>query len=110
MRKTNILHMQNKDADQLCSTAKLINAFVFATQIGQFHYFLNLKFPVSSHLLFLYSSVCVGPVWKQHCWFSHVAAQMFSKYSFLQNSKLIFFKILKHVQRQLMENNFVRLI
>ena len=29
------------------------------------------KFPASSHLLCLYSSVCVRPVQKPHCWFSH---------------------------------------
>ena len=40
-------------------TAKLISAFVFATRIVQFLFFLNLKFPASSHLLCLYSSVCV---------------------------------------------------
>ena len=42
-------------------TAKLISAFVFDTQIVQFLYFLNPKFPASYHLLWLYSSVCVGP-------------------------------------------------
>ena len=42
-------------------TAKLISAFVFATSIVQFLCFLNPKFQVSSHLLWLYSPVCVGP-------------------------------------------------
>ena len=62
--KTNISHMQKQNrrsayckADQL--TAKLISNFVFATRIIQFLYFLNPKFPVSGHLLCLYSSVCV---------------------------------------------------
>ena len=36
---------ENKGADQLRS------AFVFATQIVQFHYFLNPKFPGSNHLM-----------------------------------------------------------
>ena len=57
-------------------TAKLISAFVFATRIVQFFYFLNPKFPFSSHLLCLYSPDCVGPVRKPHCWFSHEAAQI----------------------------------
>ena len=57
-----------------CAVRKLISAFVFATRIVQFLYFLNPKFPVSSHLLCLYSPVCVGPVWKPHWWFSHHAA------------------------------------
>ena len=42
-------------------TAKLISAFVFATWIVQSLCFLNPKFQVSSHLLWLYSPVCVGP-------------------------------------------------
>ena len=54
-------------ADQPCGdsiTTQLISAFVFATQIVQFLYFLNAKFQASSHLLQLYSPVCVGPGWK----------------------------------------------
>ena len=42
-------------------TAKLISAFVFATRIGQYLYFLDAKFQASSHLVWLYSLVCVGP-------------------------------------------------
>ena len=45
-------------------TAKLISAFVFATQIIQSLFFLNPKFQASSYLLWLYSPVChvcVGP-------------------------------------------------
>ena len=42
-------------------TAKLISAFVFATWIVQSLCFLNPKFQVSSHLLWLYSPVSVGP-------------------------------------------------
>ena len=42
-------------------TAKLISAFVFTTRIVQSLYFLNPKFQASSHLLWLYSPVCVGP-------------------------------------------------
>ena len=42
-------------------TAKLISAFVFAKRIVQSLYFLNPKFQASSHLLWLYSPVCVGP-------------------------------------------------
>ena len=60
--KTNNLHMR---------TAKLISAYVFATRIVQFFYFLNPKFPVSSHLLCLYS-----PVRKPDCWFSHEVAHI----------------------------------
>ena len=42
-------------------TAKLISAFVFATQIVQPLFFLNTKFQASSHLVWSYSLVCVGP-------------------------------------------------
>ena len=50
--------------------------FFFATGIVQL--FPNPKFPASSHLLYLYSSVYVGdrPVLKPHCWFSHAVAQI----------------------------------
>ena len=42
-------------------TTKLISAFVFATEIVQSLFFLNPKFQGSSHLLWLYSPVCVRP-------------------------------------------------
>ena len=42
-------------------TAQLISAFVFATWIVQSLYFLNSKFPASSHPLWLHSLVCVWP-------------------------------------------------
>ena len=45
-------------------TAKLISAFVFATRIVQSLYFLNPEFQASSHLVWLYSPVCVGTGWK----------------------------------------------
>ena len=69
---------ENKGADQLRGyrevTAKLICAFVFATQIVQFLLYLTPGIQASSLLLCLYSSVCVGPVGKPHCWLSHEAA------------------------------------
>ena len=39
------------------------------------------QFPVSSHLLCLYSPVCVGLARKPHCCFSHEAAQLISLYT-----------------------------
>ena len=57
-------------------TANLISAFVFATRIIQFLYFLNPKFQASSLSLCLYSSVCVGPFRNQMFWFSHAQAQI----------------------------------
>ena len=79
MRKPMFCICQNKDPDKLPVTAKLISAFVFATRIVQSLFFLNPKFPVSSHLLWLCSSVCVGPGRKPERWFSHDTAQMFYK-------------------------------
>ena len=55
-------------------TVKLISAFVFATWIVQSLCFLNPKFVAFSHLLWLYSPVCVGPVRP----FSHNKAHMHS--------------------------------
>ena len=75
MGKPTICIGENKDADQLRGyTAKLISAFVFATRIVQFPSYLNPKFQASSSFLCLYRLVCVRPVQKPHCWFSHEAA------------------------------------
>ena len=63
-------------------TAKLISAYVFATRIVQYLYFLNPKFPASSHLLWLLRLVRVGPVRKSHCWFSHNVAHIVIKNPF----------------------------
>ena len=62
MRKPAFCISEHKNADQLRgNTAKLINIFVFATRIVQSLYFLNTESQASSHLLWLYSPVCVGP-------------------------------------------------
>ena len=75
--KTNNLHMrQTKTQISFAVTAKLIITFVFATRIVLFLFYLNPKFQASSSFLCLYRSVCVGPVRKPHCWFSHGAAQI----------------------------------
>ena len=62
--------------------AKLISAFVFATRIVQFLFYLNPKFQDSSSFLLLCSLVCVWPVRKPHCWFSHEAAHMCVRFYF----------------------------
>ena len=69
MGKPTICTGENIGVDQLCSSA-----FVFATRIVQS---LNTKLHASSCLLLLCSPICVGPVRKPHCWFSHEAAQMY---------------------------------
>ena len=62
MRKPVFCICENKDADiSFAVTAKRISAFVFAIQIVQSLYFLYPKFQASSHRLWLYSLVCIGP-------------------------------------------------
>ena len=61
MRKPVFGICENKDADQLRGYREADRAFVFATYIVQSLYFLNTKFHASSHLMWLYSPVCVGP-------------------------------------------------
>ena len=61
MRKPIFAYAKTKTQISCAVTAQLISAFVFATRIVQFIYYLNPKFRVSSHLLWLYSPVCVGP-------------------------------------------------
>ena len=73
----------------------------------QLLYFLKLKFPVSSHLLRLYSSVCVGTVRKQHCWFSHEAAHVYSLLSLLISEISFFFFLLISINRKLYTGNCI---
>ena len=54
-------HAKTKTQISFAVTAKLISALVFARQILQSLFFLNPKFQASSHLLWLYSPICVGP-------------------------------------------------
>ena len=62
MRKPDLCLRENKGADH-CSycTAQLISAFVFATRIVQFVFYLNPQFQASSFLPRLYRPVRVGP-------------------------------------------------
>ena len=75
MRKPTICICENKDADQLRCNHEADQRLCFRYTV-QFLYFINPKFIVSSHLLCLYSSVCVGPVQNPNCWFSQAQAQM----------------------------------
>ena len=76
MRKPTIYIGENKAADQLRSNCEADHAFVFATRIVQFLSYLNPKFQASSSFLCLYRLVCVRPVQKPHCWFSHEVAHI----------------------------------
>ena len=61
MRKRDFAYAKTKAQISFAVTAKLISAFVFATRIVLFLFFLNPKFQASSLLLRLYRPVCVGP-------------------------------------------------
>ena len=61
VRKLAFCICENRTQISFAVTVKLISAFVFATRILQSLLYLNPKFQVSSHLLLLYSLVCVGP-------------------------------------------------
>ena len=76
MRKPTICICENKGADQLHSNCEADQHLCFRCSESTIPLFLNPKFQASSYLLWLYSSVCVGPVRKPCSWFSHEAAQI----------------------------------
>ena len=78
-RKPNFGLCENKAQISSAVTAQLISAFVFATRLVQCLFFLNTKFQVSSHLLWLYRPVCVRPGQEPRRPFSGIAAQMMVK-------------------------------
>ena len=84
MRKPAIACGKTKTQISFPVTQQLISAFDFATySYIQCLYFLNLKFQACSHLLWLYSPVCVGPGWTPKDRFSwdtaHVTDQNMSR-------------------------------
>ena len=76
VKKKHVALCKNKDADQLSSNCEADQRLCFYCKDSTILYFLNPKFSGSSHLLCLYSFVCVGPVRQPHCWFSHDAAHI----------------------------------
>ena len=61
VRKPAFVYAKTKTQISCAVTAQLISAFVFAIRIVQSLYYLNPKFKASSHLLWLYRPVFVGP-------------------------------------------------
>ena len=59
----NLHHAKTKAQISCAVTAQLISAFVFATCIVQFLFYLYSKFQASSLLLWLHRPVCVGSGW-----------------------------------------------
>ena len=79
MGKLTICVGENKSADQLRSSCEADQHLCFRytdTTVLHFLYFLNLEFSGSSHLLRLYSPVCVGPVRNPNCWFSRAQTHL----------------------------------
>ena len=99
MRNRLFAYAKTKTQISCLVTAQLISAFVFATQIVQFLFFLNLKFQASNHLLWLQSPVCVGPgrkprrpVFSQRGSFNCVPDYLFP--SFMKRKQKFFKRIL----------------
>ena len=104
VRKPTICICKNKGADQLRGSREADHAFVFATRIVQSLYFLNTKFHASSSFLRLYRPVCVEPVRKPHCWFSHKTAQILNQV-LLHTAYLIQFRSSEKVNKQGLVND-----
>ena len=77
MGKPTICTGESKGADQLRSNCEADQRLCFRYMDSTILFYINPKFQASSSFLCLYRSVCVGPVRKPHCWFSHEAAHLF---------------------------------
>ena len=79
MRKPAFCICENKDPDQLRGNRKADQRLCFCyIRIVQSLYFLNSKFQASSHLLWLYSLVCVDLVGNPEDRFFHNKAHLSS--------------------------------
>ena len=74
-QKATICIYENKGADQLYCKADQRLCFRYTNSTIPL---LSKSKTASSHLLCLYSWVCVGTGWKPHCWVSHMKAQMYT--------------------------------
>ena len=74
MGKPTICIGENKDADQLRGNHEADQRLCFRYSDSTIP--LLLIFEASSSFLCLYRPVCVGPVRKPHCWFSHEVAHL----------------------------------
>ena len=61
MSKPDFCTYENKDIDQLCGDRTADQRLCFRYMDSTIPLLLKLKFQASSHLLLLYSPVCVGP-------------------------------------------------
>ena len=79
MGKPTICLGENKDADQLRGNREADQRLCFRYSDSTILFYLYPKFQASSFFLCLYRPVCVGPVRKPHCWFSHEVAHIMHK-------------------------------
>ena len=76
MRKPTFCICGNKDADQLRGNREAEQHLCFRYIGSMFPLLSKSECQASSHLLYLFSLVCVGPGRKPERWFSHDAANM----------------------------------
>ena len=76
VRKPAFCICENKDADQLRGNREADQRLCFRYIESKSLFYLNPKFQASSHLLWLYSMVYVGPGRKPECLFSHNEAHI----------------------------------
>ena len=94
MRENGIFAYAKTKAQVSCAvTAQLISAFVFASKILQFLFFLNLKFQAPNHLLRLYRPVCVRPDRKPRIPFFSRRGSLNRPY--VNNHNMLYFSILR---------------
>ena len=67
---------ENQQSEYAEKKPQAISAFVFATRIEQFLFYLYPNFQASSLTLWLYRLVCVRPGRKLNSWFSHAMTQI----------------------------------
>ena len=82
MGKPTICIGENKDADQLRGYREADQRLCFRYSDSTIPLLLKSEFQASSSFLCLYRPVCVGPVRKPHCWFSHEAAHLLKLFFF----------------------------
>ena len=76
MGKPTICIGENKGADQLRGYREADQRLCFRYTDNTIPLLLKSVFQASRHFLCLYSPLCVRPVRKPHCWFSHEVAEM----------------------------------
>ena len=104
MRNRIFAYAKTKTQISFAVTAKLISAFVFATYIEQSLYFLYRKFQASSHIVWLYSLVCVRPGRKSRRPISHNEAQMMLDNAILVKLSVYPFSSLQIALRELLNH------